>query len=191
MSLLNLPEKLLADNFFWLENKPKLIIITGESGVGKTTACQFIIHQAHQQGLLVAGLVSPPVYQLGRKVAIDLTNISTGETCRLAKRREGDNPGSKAGLPAMGWDFDPVVINWGNQILDALPVCPLLILDELGPLEFKKEAGFTSALRLLDEQRHRTACVVVRTACLPMALERWPWAQVVNDLAKISLGAAR
>lgn len=178
MSLLNLPEKLLADNFVWLENKPKLIIITGESGVGKTTACQLLIHRARQQGCPAGGLVSPPVYRSGKKVAIDLTNISTGETRRLASKRE---------LPAFGWEFDPAAIAWGNQVLDELPVCPLLILDELGPLEFQKGAGFTAGLRLLDEQRHRTACVVIRTVCLPVAVKRWPWAQVVRDLDNASV----
>ena len=191
MSFINLPEKLLADHYFHLVNQPKLIIITGESGVGKTTACQHLIRHAQQQGCLVAGLVSPPVYRSGRKVAIDLTNIFNGETRRFATTRERIRSEDKTSLSTMDWDFDPTVIAWGNQILDSLPSSPLLILDELGPLEFTKGTGFTSGLQLLDEQLHQTACVVIRSACLSIALERWPWAQVVDDLPKRSAGVAQ
>jgi nucleoside-triphosphatase THEP1 len=179
VNYLHLPEIILAGNYLQFGNQPRLIIITGESGAGKTTACQFLIHRARQQCCQTAGLVSPPVYRSGKKVAIDLTDISTGETRRLAWKRE---------LPALGWEFDPAAIFWGNQVLDELPVSPLLILDELGPLEFQKGAGFTAGLRLLDEQRHRTACVVIRTVCLPVAVERWPWAQVVRALDNASVG---
>jgi nucleoside-triphosphatase THEP1 len=176
------PELYLAEDLLQYCQHPQLFIITGESGAGKTSACRLLIQQARLRGCPAVGLISPPVYQSGIKVAIDLTEIASGETRRLACKRERD----PAGRSTLGWKFDPATVNWGNQVLDGLPVSPLLIVDEIGPLEFQKQAGFHAALRLLDEQRHLSAYIVIRTACLANALERWPWAQIIRDFGHVS-----
>ena len=188
MRELNTPDTILAEYSLQSCQQPQLLIISGESGAGKTTACQLLIRQAREQGCLPAGWVSPPVYLAGEKIGIDLTDIASGETRRLAWKRERDHAEDGAELTTRGWQFDPAVVAWGNRILDELPTGPLLILDELGPLEFQKQAGFSSGLRLLDERQHRAACVVIRTACLTTALDRWPWARVFRVPVPPSIG---
>lgn len=182
MNTFKVPESILGNYFLSFGNRPQLYLITGESGDGKTTACQHLIRYARLGGYQVAGLISPAVMQSGRKTAIDLTDISSGETRRLAWKKERAGSEDHKDFSDLGWEFDPAVLSWGNQILDGLPTCQILILDEIGPLEFKKQSGFTAGLRLLDEKRYQIAFVVVRLACLQTALERWPWAQVIRDL---------
>jgi hypothetical protein len=58
--------------------------------------------------------------------------------------------------------------------------CELLVLDELGPLELHKNKGLTAGVQLIDAQRYRTACVVVRPTLLSVALERWPCGQILR-----------
>lgn len=188
MNFLHASGAALADDIFRVVDRPQLYILTGESGAGKTSACQRLIRQARRRACPAAGLFSPPVYQAGEKTAIDLTAVTTGETRRLAQKRPRPTAQDGMRYAGLGWDFDPQVIAWGNQVLDELPAAPLLILDELGPLEFRQGAGFTAGLRLLDERRHWTACVVIRPACLPEATARWPWGMVIHDLEKAGAG---
>ena len=56
----------------------------------------------------------------------------------------------------------------------------LLVVDELGPLEFARGVGLTEGLTAVDAGRYAVACVVVRPALVDEALRRWPDATVVD-----------
>ncbi|MBV2193943.1 MAG: hypothetical protein KUL81_11460, partial [Azonexus sp.] len=62
----------------------QLVLLSGERGAGKTAWCRSLAGLA--QGMTVAGLASPAVFCDGRKTAIDLLDLSRGETRRLAER---------------------------------------------------------------------------------------------------------
>ncbi|GAB4476187.1 MAG: NTPase [Anaerolineae bacterium] len=155
-----------------------LILVTGLSGSGKTTWCARLAEEATARGLRVAGLLCPAVFTAEGKAAIDVVDLITGERRRLADLR-----GVETHLPTVGeWQFYPEVIAWANHALRDLPNPDLLIIDELGPLEFKHHDGFLTALSLLDARHHRAACVVVRHSLLSQARARWPWHGSVIDL---------
>jgi len=155
---------------------PQLVLVTGLSGAGKTTWCQGLVQQARARDLNVCGLISPAVFENGEKTGIDLIDLASGEQRRLAKLR-----GEKlTGVGTPQWDMDPAVIAWGDAVLGQQPDCDILVLDELGPLEFFRKEGFLSGLRLLDEKRFRAAFVVVRSSLLPFAQQRWPYAHIVT-----------
>jgi nucleoside-triphosphatase THEP1 len=158
------------------------VLVTGDSGSGKTTWCLELIDYARQHGILVYGVVSPPVFDAGHKVGIDLMDIRTDERRRLAVGRQDARQklADKPDISTLHWTFDPFVLAWGNQILDPLDASELLVLDELGPLELLENKGLTAGLRCIDDQRFMTACVVIRPALLPTALERWPQAHVIK-----------
>jgi nucleoside-triphosphatase THEP1 len=161
---------------------PRLVLVTGDSGSGKTTWCLELIDLARRNGIQVYGVVSPPVLHAGHKDGIDLMDVSTGERRRLAVVRPDakQDTANQLGISTLHWTFDPFVLAWGNQILDPLDAGELLVLDELGPLELLENKGLTAGLRCIDDRRFRSACVVIRPALLPTALERWPQAQVVR-----------
>lgn len=131
------------------------------------------------QGIQPVGLISPAVFQSGLKTGFDLVNLATGERRRLANL--SDSVASQTGLNEipMKWIFNSEVLAWGNQILAELPASELLILDELGPLEFVSQSGWTAGLACIDAKICHMACVVVRPELLDTALSRWPWAQVI------------
>jgi nucleoside-triphosphatase THEP1 len=150
------------------------------SGTGKSTWCTRLTRHARDQGFSVKGVLSPTVFEDGRKVAIDMINIATGERRRLANLRNR----TPARLMTTQWQFDPDVIAWGNEVLSTGPVRDLLIVDELGPLEFIRREGLMEGLRLIDERRYKVACVAVRPSLLQEAQQRWPSAQVVMPLSE-------
>jgi iron complex transport system ATP-binding protein len=157
---------------------PARIVVTGARGAGKSRWCERLVRAAERRGWRVAGVRSPAVHEAGRKVAIDLVDVASGGRRRLAERRRDDD----GGVTTERWRFDGAAIVWGDEVLraaaDERP--DLLVVDELGPLEFRRGAGLHRGLRALDAGTFRVACVVVRPSLLDEALRRWPDAVLVD-----------
>jgi iron complex transport system ATP-binding protein len=170
------PDSLLSDLFNQSKDSPQLILLTGLSGVGKTTWCSQLVALARERGLTVNGLLSPSVFKEGRKVGINIADLQSGETRQLASLRQGES--GKIGTPR--WSFDPEVTAWANRALEEAAPSDLLVMDEIGPLELLQGEGITAGLRRLDAGDYKVACVVIRTSLLPNALQRWPDATVVK-----------
>ncbi len=179
------PADLLAAYLSRPGEEPLLFLVTGSRGSGKTSWCLELMRQARAAGIEPVGLVSPAVFDGDTKTGIDLVCVASGERRRLAVKRpladstSPDSPGCTPGLPELDWQFYPDVLAWGNQVLKTLPPGELLIVDELGPLEFLEQVGFTAGLEQIDQKYFRLTCAVVRPVLLPTALARWPWARVI------------
>lgn len=153
----------------------RLVLITGPIGAGKTAFCLAAVNWARTHDWQVAGLVSPPIIENGIKIGIDAVDLRGGQRRRLARLRTGVDDGE---IATPGWTFDAEVLRWGNQMLgDALP-CDLLVVDELGPLEFERGQGWTAGLSALDSRLYRLGLATIRPELLAQARQRWPDAQV-------------
>jgi nucleoside-triphosphatase THEP1 len=128
----------------------------------------------HKSGIIIRGLISPPIFENGKKTGIALQDLETGEIKPAARLRE--EVGS--GLFTQKWQFDTEVMKWGDEVLSIACPCNLLVIDEVGPLELERGEGWQNAIRQLDERRFNFALVVIRPALLKTALSRWPDAQV-------------
>lgn len=148
----------------------KLIIISGERGQGKTHLCMAIAAQAKQHSLRVQGVFSPAVFKNGVKVGIQVEDASSGERRQLATLRQ--EPGSGE-LQTEHWVFDHEGIAWGSEILAHSGACDLLIVDELGPLEFLQQKGWVQGFSAIEKAHYRLGVVVVRPELLEEARNRW------------------
>jgi nucleoside-triphosphatase THEP1 len=159
-----------------------LVLVTGDSGAGKTAWCLELIAEARRKGLRVSGLVSPPVMDAGQKVGIDLVDVHSNERRRLAVLRQdvSQNSVDELGILTLNWALAPSVFAWGNWILERLDASELLVLDELGPLELLENKGLTAGLQCIEDRHYQIACVVIRPALLTTAMNRWPWARVLK-----------
>ncbi len=164
------PDSLLA-SLLSNHETGKLILVTGQSGAGKTRWCAGLAEQAKSRGIHAVGLLSPAVFEGQVKTGIDLIDVKSGARKSLAVRRDK----SGIGQFTLDWGFDDEVLNWGNLILGQLHTCQLLIIDELGPLEFNRGGGLTNGIGLIAARRYELACVVVRPALLEIAHNLWPW----------------
>jgi len=173
------PGMLLANFLSQEEQTNSLVLVTGKRGAGKTSWCLELSRLARLWRLQPVGLLSPPVFQDGRKVSIDLLNIATGERRRLAERRNGDRADERPAMQTANWHFDIEVLSWGNRILEQIHDSELLILDELGPLELLDEKGLMAGTKAVDARRYRLGCIVVRPSLLQAACERWSWGEVM------------
>ena len=114
-------------------------------------------------------LVSPAVFDGNHKTAIDAKDLRTGNSRRLAVLHGDEN----TGLETKRWSFYPEVVSWGNQILkDSVP-CDLLIVDELGSLEFIRQEGWINGFKAIESRKYRAAVVVIRPSLLGAANQHW------------------
>ncbi len=161
-------------------NRPPLWLLTAPSGAGKTTWCRHLAAQARSLGWDAAGLLSPPRFEDGVKTGIRLQDLRTGESRFLGSRALPEaSLSEKDVIPVGQWRLDARVLAWGNRVLRAALPCDLLLVDELGPLEFRRGAGLTAAFEALSTGAYRLGVVVVRPALVEAARSRWPWARVL------------
>jgi nucleoside-triphosphatase THEP1 len=169
------PDSLLA-SFASGTNPGQLILVTGPSGSGKTRWCMRLVERANALGIHAAGLVSPAVFEGEHKIGINLLDLGSGIQRTLAVRG-----GETGGGPIIGeWHFDNETLKWGNDLLAHAAEYPLLILDELGPLELERGVGLTNSSGLIAERGYRLACVVVRPSLLPTAQKLWSWGEIFD-----------
>lgn len=153
----------------------RLHLVSGERGAGKTQACVGLAQLLSLYGEDLAGLISPAVFANGQKTAIEAYDLRSRQRRRLANLRE---PGEAAAERMYAWAFDEAVLAWGDAILKQATPCGVLIVDELGPLEFLEGRGWTAGLAALDSRDYRMAVATVRPSLLPMAQQRWPGASL-------------
>jgi nucleoside-triphosphatase len=181
----NSPADLLASCFFEEHHPPTLLLLSGPSGAGKTTWLVELAELARAQKFALGGLLSLPVYAAGQKTGIDLLDLATGARRRLAELRLPAQATAVESIYTEDWQFDPQALAWGNQALSHTPACHLLILDELGPVEWERGRGLQTAFELVERRGYRLAIAVIRPALLGQALRRWP-AALVYELAPMT-----
>jgi nucleoside-triphosphatase len=159
-----------------------VILLTGTRQVGKTSLLRMLIPELKEHALELAGVISPAVFEGVEKTAIDLTDVRSGECRRLAEKRRDNS----AGILTDRWVFNSAVLDWGNTILASIPACDVLIIDELGPLEFESGQGLQHGLTAVENGEYRLAIVVIRPELIETVLQHWSGAlviEVTRDLA--------
>jgi nucleoside-triphosphatase len=158
----------------------EIIILTGKIQSGKTNFCLDLAQNAKDMGFNLAGVLSPGVFHQDEKTGIDVVNLKSWERRRLAVLRGR----GQIGIETRHWSFYPGIVDWGNQVLKNAVPCDLLIIDELGPLEFEREEGWVAGVSAVDSGEYQAALVVIRPSLLKMASQRWKVSRV-HDLDNI------
>jgi nucleoside-triphosphatase THEP1 len=151
-------------------NYDHVILLTGVREAGKTSLLLEVLEECHTKRIDSAGVLSPAVFEDGKKIAIDLLNVRNGERRRLADLRSNQS----AEIMTDHWVFDPDVLEWGNSILDGATPCDLLIVDELGPIEFERGLGMQNGIKSVSAGKYLAALVVIRPELIEKAGQLWP-----------------
>jgi nucleoside-triphosphatase THEP1 len=162
-----------------------LIILSGPRGAGKTSLIQKTLEHLQNESVDIAGILSLPVEEDGEKIAIAGLDLRNGETRCLAVR----NPGLSGDLATRQWLFESQALQWADSLLEVSTPCDLLVVDELGVLEFERGQGWLSGLKALDDGRYSAAIAVIRPELLAQAKARWP-KSVLIEVTEESRGPA-
>jgi RecA/RadA recombinase len=155
-------------------------LVVGEQGSGKTAFCLALVaaaRVAHPE-ISAAGVMSPGLFVDGAKVGIEVESVASGERRLLAlPRLPGGRPGEVA---TPGWRFELGALAWGEDLLARAIPCDLLMVDEMGPLEFEMGQGWLGGIAAVDSGRYGSAFVTMRPALVAKALDKWPEAELVR-----------
>jgi len=156
----------------------RVILLSGPRGAGKTTLLKKLLDTLKPEGTDISGILSMPVIKKGEKTAIDGIDLRSGEIRRLATR----NTGASGQWITRQWQFDPDAMLWADRELEGSTPCDLLVVDELGVLEFERGRGWLAGLKAVDSGHYLAAIVVIRPELIEKAQKRWTNAVIV-DLA--------
>lgn len=137
-------------------------VVSGWRGVGKTTYCQQVVEQFRIAGLKVSGLLSPARFENHQKTGIFAVDLHSRQSQLVASLLPGEIEGTRFGP----WTFDPRVFAWGNRALLQAKGADLLVIDELGFLEFDLQTGWNASFEVLQKKDFRLAMVVIRPECI-------------------------
>lgn len=118
------------------------VALTGEPGIGKTTICREV---ADRYPGTVGGMLCGEVRQDEERVGFRVEDLSTGEQGWLAKKGEsGPSVGSYA---VRIDDLERVGV---AAVKDALDTADLVVIDEVGPMEFASKLFVDTVKHALD-----------------------------------------
>ncbi|MDX9991918.1 MAG: nucleoside-triphosphatase [Anaerolineales bacterium] len=140
----------------------RITVVTGGRNAGKTSYCLQRIEACPANRQTVAGLLSPGRFDHGQKTGFFALNLRSLETRLAASAVAGELSGVQIGP----WTFDSRVFEWGNRCLSQADGADVLMIDELGPLEFTRQIGWMASFDLLRRRNYRLALVVIRPECL-------------------------
>jgi len=114
-------------------NSNKVVIITGDRGVGKTTKISDIINLLRENSIPVAGFVAIGEWGNGERSKYTLMDIVTGKSAIICTVK------STVGYAKHGrFYFNPLAVKFGENILyrqqDSSRV---VVIDEIGPFELE------------------------------------------------------
>jgi nucleoside-triphosphatase THEP1 len=147
---------------FPLPDNGTIFVISGWRGVGKTTYCHKSVDLFLKAGLKVSGLLSPGRFENNQRNGMLTIDLATKESQLLASLVPGEIQGPHFGP----WTFDNQVFEWGNHRLLQSAGTDVLVIDELGFLEFNLNTGWTSSFEILHKKGYWLAMVVIRPECV-------------------------
>lgn len=157
----------LADQLTMTFGAPRaaFVAVEGARGEGKTTAVRALAEALSKRGIVVGGVLQPPVdNDEGHRLGYDLEDIQSGERFPLARRRE----------QGRGYDFDDDGWSWAaERLAEAKQARDVVVIDELGLLEARGEGHIPALLQLAQGSMGRASLLVaaVREGCLDSLLE--------------------
>lgn len=152
----------------------KIYIITGEVECGKTRWLQGAIDFLISENKIVAGVITPGIWEDGRKLGIDALLLASQEKFNLAMRNENNKGFSKK------WEFNENAMEKINEHFASLRNFDYLVVDELGPLELERGEGLTNAVEILKTGNFDKAYIVVRPHLVEIAKKMFAKNSVVE-----------
>ncbi|EEB74311.1 NTPase [Thermococcus sp. AM4] len=139
------------------------VFVTGPAGVGKTTLVERVAREVERWGYIVGGMITREVRRNGRRIGFKIIALDTGEEGTLASLRGTSHlPGVPFGKYVVHVDeLERVGV---SAIRRALVEADLVVIDEIGPMEYKSDEFVKAVGEVLNSDKHLLAVVHRRMA---------------------------
>jgi nucleoside-triphosphatase len=135
--------------------RKRVLLLTGNPGVGKTTVLTKAVGALKEKGYCVGGMISREVRKGGTRVGFEILDLSSGRHGWLARINQEHGP--QVGKYRVNIeDLDAI---GAEAIADAVEKCDIIAIDEIGPMELFSEK-FKQATRKALESRKPVLAVV-------------------------------
>jgi len=167
------------------------LLVTGESGSGKTSWCREYVHRHRKSGSAVGGILSPAIEKQGQRVGSNALDLLTGQEVPFARLsqhasfKEGEQVGDYT-ISRDGILFACVAIKRAIKSR-----CDLVVIDEVGPLELQGK-GLISAVESALASAI-TVLIIVRSSLRGALQKRFSDYEftVIADLTEPSFNTSR
>jgi nucleoside-triphosphatase len=133
----------------------RVLLLTGNPGVGKTTLLLKAVNALKEKGYCVGGMISREVRENDVRVGFEILDLRSGRSGWLAHLNQKSGPHvGKYRVNMEDLDFIGA-----KAVEDAVEKCDIIAIDEIGPMELFSEK-FKQATRKALESRKPVLAVV-------------------------------
>jgi nucleoside-triphosphatase THEP1 len=147
----------------------KTIIITGETGEGKTLLLKKLIDLLHEKGVRTGGILAPRIIEQGITTGYDIVNIATGRRSPFLRHinREITTGVERFTQFKEGYETGLEALDPANNIHNAM-----VVIDEAGPLELRGE-GWAQRIQELLNKNESQIILVVRKSLVRQVMDKF------------------
>jgi nucleoside-triphosphatase len=139
-----------------VEDLPKrVLLLTGNPGVGKTTVLMKTVNTLKKSGYKVGGIISREVREGGTRVGFEILDLNSSKRGWLAHINQKKGP--RVGKYRV--NIEDLTAIGARAILDAVENCDVIAIDEIGPMELFSEK-FKEAVRKTLENRKLVIAII-------------------------------
>jgi len=110
-----------------------IFVVTGDSGVGKTTVVMRVAETLKQKGLNVGGIISREIRSNNIRTGFEFIDLTTNTSATLSSTT---GSGPRMGKYIVNLDGCRFAV---QSLIKAIKNSDVIICDELGPMEFKSK----------------------------------------------------
>jgi nucleoside-triphosphatase len=122
--------------------KKRILLLTGNPGVGKTTVLLRVVEVLKSEGYGVGGMLSREVRSCGARIGFEILDLGSGERGWLAHVQQKSGP--QVGKYRV--NMEDLKSIGANAIDSASERSEIIVIDEIGPMELYSE-NFKEAVR--------------------------------------------
>ena len=128
---------------------PRIVFITGQPGVGKTTVLLNVVETLRRRGYKVGGMISREVRERGVRIGFEIIDIYTGQRGWLAHVNQPKGPQ----VSKYRVNLDDLKTIGANSILNAIKKTNIVAIDEIGPMELFSPAFKEAVVKALKSNK--------------------------------------
>ena len=127
----------------------RIVFITGQPGIGKTSVLLNAIELLKKRGYTVGGMISREARERGVRIGFEIIDIYTGQHGWLAHVNQPEGPQ----VSKYRVNLDDLKTIGANSILNAIEKTDAVVIDEIGPMELFSLAFKEAVVRALESNK--------------------------------------